>query len=150
MIFSLLFGSLSYQHVLHTLLSIIPRQSSPKLAVPKTLNLNSTSAGSAHLCTETRSSLSTLRSQACLREASTDAMVLSGPRVRSMVRWKNNCVFRAVCASSLFFFLATISSLAALYTFHPIFLESLPSIPAPSVSPDSVRRARSRWSRIKP
>ena len=96
------------------------------------------------------SSLSTLRSQACLREASADAMVLSGPRVSSMVRWKKSCVFSAVCASSLFFFLATMSSLSALYTLHPIFLESLPSIPAPSVSPDSVRRARNRWSRIKP
>ena len=50
------------------------------------------------------SSLSTLRSQACLREASADAMVLSGPRVSSMVRWKKSCVFSAVCASSLFFF----------------------------------------------
>ena len=104
MIFSLLFGSLSYQHVLHTLFSIIPRQSSPKLAVPKTLNLKSTSAGSAHICTETCSSLSTLRSQACLREVSADAMVLSGPRVRSMVRWKNNYVIQScLCIISLFF-----------------------------------------------
>lgn len=149
MIFSLLFGSLSYQHVLHTLFSIIPRQSSPKLAVPQTLNLKSTSAGSAHLCTETRSSLSTLRSQACLREVSADAMVLSGPRVRSMVRWKNN-LYSELFVHHLSLFLATISSLAALYTLHSIFLESLPSIPAPSVSPHSVRRARSRWSRIKP
>ena len=94
------------------------------------------------------SSLSTLRSQACQREASADAMVSSGPRVSSMVRWKQNCVFSAVRASSLF--LATISSLSALYTVHPIFLESLPSIPAPSVSPDSVRRVRNKWSRIKP
>lgn len=125
MIFSLLFVSLSYQHVLHTLLSIIPRQSSPKLAVPKTLNLKSTSAGSAHLCTETRSSLSTLRSQACLRQVSADAMVSSGPRVRSMVRWKNNCVFRAVCASSLFFFGNHILTRCPLHT--PPHLSGVPA-----------------------
>ena len=72
------------------------------------------------------SSLSTLRSQACLREASADAMVLSGPRVSSMVRWKKSCVFSAVCASSLFFFFGNhVLTLCPLHT--PPHLSGVPA-----------------------